>query len=193
MTIGLPQVNFDGATLAAAAMIIEDGAIRLRPPTLADAHEWLAGEEDELARMFEFPRRSTLDDCERAIRDWSESWRTDGPVRCWAICDAADAIVGGVELQRLGGDDVNLSYWVAAAWRGRGIATRAAAMALDYAATAMAAKRAVIKVLEGNAASLAVARHLAARQVGTTPSDAGGTFVVFHCALDRESAAARRR
>ena len=175
-------------------MIIEDDDIRLRPPTLADAGAWLAGEDDVLARMFEFPRRSTIDDVTRAIGEWSESWRNDGPVRCWAICDVAtDAIVGGVELQRLEGDDVNLSYWVAAPSRGRGIATRAAALGLEYAATAMAAKRAVIKVLEGNAASLAVARRLGAREVGTTPSDAGGTFVVFHRALDRESAAARRR
>lgn len=160
--------------------------IRLRPPTAADAREWLAGEDDELARWFEFPRRSTREDVERAIESWSDSWRLDGPVRCWAICDrASGAIVGGVELRRLDEHEVNLSYWVAAAWRGRGIATRAAELALGYAATAMRASRAVIKVLDGNVASLAVAEHLNARLVGTEQSDAGGTFLVFHRALAR--------
>src|SRR5687767_13237737 len=137
-------------------MILDDGTIRLRPPTLADAPEWLAGEDDELARGFEFPRRSTFDDAMRAITDWSESWRTGGPVRCWAICDVATAaIAGGVELRRLDEPhDVNLSYWVAPPWRRRGLATRAAELALGYAATAMGASRAILKILEGNAASL---------------------------------------
>jgi RimJ/RimL family protein N-acetyltransferase len=76
--------------------------------------------------------------------------------------------------------DVNLSYHVFAAWRRRGIATRAAELAVTYAADVMRASRAVIKVLDGNVASLGVARNLRARWVGTAPSDAGGTFLVFH-------------
>jgi RimJ/RimL family protein N-acetyltransferase len=165
-------------------MIFDDGTIRLRPLTLADAHEWLAGEDDDMARGFEFPRRSTHEDVVRAIGDWSESWRLAGPVRQWAICDSATAaIAGGVELRQLEGSDVNLSYVVFPPWRRRGIATRAAELALGYAATEMHATRAVIKVLDSNAASLAVARHLGAQLVGTTPSDAGGTLLVHHRAL----------
>jgi RimJ/RimL family protein N-acetyltransferase len=158
--------------------------VRLRPLTLADAPEWLAGEDDEIARWFEFPRRSTLQDVERAIRDWSESWRVSGPVRNWAVCDASGAIVGGVELHRLDARDVNLSYLVFAPWRGRGVATRAAELALDYAAKEMRMARVVIKVLEGNAGSLAVARRLNAQEVGTASSTQGGTFIVFHRALN---------
>ena len=107
--------------------------------------------------------------------------RRSSAVRCWAFCDVeTSAIVGGVELQRIGEAEVNLSYFVFAPWRGRGIATRAAELVLEYAVTEMAASRAVIKVLEGNVASLAVVRHLNAELVGTAPSDAGGTFLVFH-------------
>lgn len=165
-------------------MISDDGTLELRPLTLADAREWLAGEDDDVARWFEFPRRSTEPDVVRAIEQWSESWRLGGPVRYWAICDTATAaIAGGVEVRRLDQHDVNLSYVVFAPWRRRGIATRAAELALGYAATEMHAARAVIKVLEGNAASLAVARHLNAQLAGTMPSDAGGTFLVFHRAL----------
>jgi len=168
-------------------MVIDSDTLRLRPPTVADAREWLAGEDDEMARWFEFPRRSTLEDVERAIERWSESWRLDGEVRCWAICDAATgAIVGGVDLQRIDQHDVSLAYWVAVAWRRQGIATRAAELALGYAATVMHASRAVIKVLVGNTPSIAVAKHLNARLVGTMRSDAGGTFLIFHRALQRE-------
>lgn len=175
-------------------MVIESDTLRLRPPVIGDAREWLAGEDDELARWFEFPRRSTLDDVERAIEHWNESWRIAGPVRCWAICDrATGAITGGVELSQLDEPDVSLSYWVFASWRRRGIATRGAELGLEYAATSMQASRAMIKVLDGNIASLAVARHLDAQLVGTTPSDAGGTFLVFHRALSREALRSRRR
>jgi RimJ/RimL family protein N-acetyltransferase len=161
--------------------VIEKDGLVLRPPRLADANEWLAGEDDEIARWFEFPRRSTIDDTTRAIERWRESWRTDGPVRCWAVCDATTgAIMGGVELSRLDETAVNLSYWVFAPWRRRGVATRAVTLALDYAATAMRVSRVVMKVLEGNAASIALAKRLGAQLVGTTASDAGGTFLVFH-------------
>lgn len=169
-------------------MVIDSDTLRLRPPAIADAREWLAGEDDEVARWFEFPRRSTLDDVQRAIEGWNESWRIGGPVRCWAICDrVTGAITGGVELRQLDEHDINLSYWVFASWRRRGIATRGAELALEYAATSMQASRAVIKVLDGNIASLAVARQLNAQFVGTRPSDAGGTFLVFHRALSREA------
>jgi RimJ/RimL family protein N-acetyltransferase len=141
-----------------------------------------------VARWFEFPRRSTRDDVLRAIERWSDSWRLGGSVRNWAICDGA-TIVGGVELRQLEGGDVNLSYLVFAPWRRRGIATRAAELALGYAARVMRAPRAVIKVLDGNVASIAVARSLGAQLVSAVPSIAGGTFLVFHRDLTQDGQA----
>jgi hypothetical protein len=66
---------------------------------------------------------------------------------------------------------------------------RAAELALAQAVTVVHASRAVIKVLDGNAASLAIARHLDAQLVGTAPSDAGGTFLVLHRDLARDEPA----
>ena len=167
-----------------AEVVIERAGLVLRPPRLADAAEWLAGEDDEIVRWFEFPRPSTLTDVERAIERWDQSWKHDGPVRCWAVCDPpTGAIAGGVELTRLNETDVNLSYWVFKPWRGRGIATRAAVLALEYAMSDMHASLAVMKVLEGNTFSLALAHTVGGQRVGTMASDAGGTFVVFHRAL----------
>ena len=164
--------------------VLTDGVVRLRQLTAADAAEWLAGEDEELIRGFESPRPSTREDVDQAIERWTEWWRTGGPVRHWAICDIDGAtILGGVEIRRLEGTDVNLSYVVFPAARRRGIATRAARLALDHAAAEMGARAAVIKVLEGNLASLGVARRLSAAETGRTPSDAGGTFIVFRLEL----------
>jgi RimJ/RimL family protein N-acetyltransferase len=68
-------------------------------------------------------------------------------------------------------------------YRRRGFATRASQLALEYAAQGLGATSAVIKVLDGNAASLGVARSLGAEVVGHEPSDAGGRFVVFRLPL----------
>jgi len=62
-------------------VLLEGRNIRLRPVTLADADAWLAGEDEQMARMFELPRRSTRDDVVAAIGNWSAMWRTGGPVR----------------------------------------------------------------------------------------------------------------
>ena len=108
-----------------------------------------------------------------------ESWRSGGPVRHWAVCDTAtDRIAGGVEVRDLGDSEVNLSYVVFPSFRRAGVATQAARVALRYAAE-LGATTAVIKVLEGNDASIGVARRLGAVESGTERSDAGGTFIVF--------------
>jgi len=44
---------------------------------------------------------------------------------------------------------------------------------------------AVIKILDGNEASIGVARNLGAEMVGDERSEAGGRFVVFHPSLWR--------
>lgn len=169
-------------------MLIEGRHIRLCPVTLADADAWLAGEDEQMARMFEWwPNRSTRDNVVAAINGWSEMWRTGGPVRNWGICDRASGeLVGGVELRpRDGGaaGQLNVSYWVAPSWRRRGIAKEAVALAIDYAATRLRASSVVIKALRENAASLGVARAVGATFVGEEPSDAGGIFRVFHRVL----------
>lgn len=140
-----------------------------------------------MARMFEFPRRSTRDDVVAAITGWSEMWRTGGPVRNWGICDAASGdIVGGVELRpRDRGDtgELNVSYFVFPSWRRRGIAKEAVALAIDYAGQELRARSVVIKALRENVASISVARAVGATFVGEEPSDAGGVFRVFRRAL----------
>jgi RimJ/RimL family protein N-acetyltransferase len=51
-------------------------------------------------------------------------------------------------------------------------------LAIDYAKREMGAKRVVVKVLQENEVSQAVACRLGAEPYGTSPSDAGGTFLI---------------
>ncbi len=106
------------------------------------------------------------------------------PVRNWGITDATTGqLLGGVEIRDIGAAEVNLTYVVFPAHRRRGIATRASKLALDHAARELGARTAVIKILEGNAASRGVARRLDANEDGTEPSEAGGTYIVHRCRL----------
>jgi RimJ/RimL family protein N-acetyltransferase len=145
-----------------SGVVLNDEVVLLRPLSLADVDEWMAGEDNEQMA----------------------SWSVGGPVRQWAVCDATSGrILGGVEVRDLGGGEVNLSNVVFPAFRRRGIATRAATLVLGYAVKEMGSQTAIVKVLEENRASLRVARRLGAVEIGTQPSKAGGTFIVFRCDL----------
>ncbi|MEU4088425.1 GNAT family N-acetyltransferase [Streptomyces aureus] len=54
--------------------------------------------------------------------------------------------------------DVELAYGVGAAYRGRGLATRAVRLAVDFARRRVGGRRVVLCIEDGNAASEAVAR-----------------------------------
>jgi RimJ/RimL family protein N-acetyltransferase len=167
-----------------ARRVLRADGIVLRPLTLDDAAEHLAGQDGAEIAAFEFPRASVIDDVVAAITRWQESWAQSGPVRNFGIWDdASGALVGNVELRLVNEGVVNLSYVVFPEFRTHGIATRAVRLVLGYAAWEMAAKTAMIKVLDWNEASLAVASAVGGREVGREPSEAGGTFIVFEAEL----------
>ena len=56
-------------TPQASRTLCSDGCV-LRPLTGDDAVAWLAGEDDEQRRWFQFPRPSQLDDVHAAIERW---------------------------------------------------------------------------------------------------------------------------
>jgi RimJ/RimL family protein N-acetyltransferase len=172
------------------ATVLRADGIELRPLTPDDAAEHHAGEDSVAIAAFEFPRASVIEDVVVAITAWQESWAANGPVRNFGIWDASSGVLyGNVELRYNGERVVNLSYLVFPDYRRWGIATRAARLALGYAASEMGAETARIKVLDWNAASLGVARAVGGHDVGREPSEAGGTFVVFEAALPRAAVA----
>jgi RimJ/RimL family protein N-acetyltransferase len=165
-------------------VLLSDDVVLLRPLTPDDVDEWMAGEGADQIHWFEFPDPAPRASVERAIADWAESWRTDGPVRHWAICDQeTDRIIGGLELRDLGDGDVNLSYVVFPDWRRRGVATRACRLALAYAAATTDSRAAIVKVPHDNEASIALARRLGATVTGMEMTETGRLAVVLRLNL----------
>jgi RimJ/RimL family protein N-acetyltransferase len=161
-------------------VVLTDGVFVLKPLVAGEASEWLAGEDDEQIRWFEALRSSRLSDVQRFIAECQESWSTMGTYRHWGIRKTgSEILLGGVDVRDLGDDEVNLSYVVFAQFRRDGVARGAALLALRYAERSMGARRAVIKMLPDNLASVNLAKGLGAVYVGDEPSDAGAMFSVF--------------
>lgn len=157
----------------------------LRPLVMADAEEWLAGEDEEQMRWFEFPRPAEPKDVQRFINETTESWRALGNHRHRAIRRvSSNAILSGVDLRVIDGTTVNLSYVVFPPFRRQGIAKSASLMALKYGSEEMRARVAIIKMLPENEASVRFARSLGAQWIRQEPSDAGATFDVYELAID---------
>lgn len=174
-----------GETGGVDGPIVSGGGLVLRPLAPADAPEHLSGQDAAQVAAFEFPRWSTLTDVAGAIERWRASWAAGGPTRNFGVWDAATgALAGNVEVTTIGYRLVNLSYTVFPAWRRRGLATRAARLALGYAAGGLGATRATIAALVENTASLGVIRALGAEATGTRPSSTGRTLATFTLSLD---------
>jgi RimJ/RimL family protein N-acetyltransferase/predicted GNAT family acetyltransferase len=161
-------------------VVLRGDGIFLRPLRQADATTHHAGEDDVQLRGFEFPGPASLARVEAAIAEWRWSWAARGPVRNFGIWSAATGgLVGNVEVRVLDGHDVNLSYLVFPEWRRRGVATRAARLALEYGRTQLGARRARIEVLAENTASLGVVRRLGARSTGAVQRPTGSRYLTF--------------
>src|SRR4051794_15083710 len=137
-----------------------DGVVRLRPLRREDAAAYVGAfaDDPELARSRGLERdpdeASFLADL-----DVSE----DDDFMELAIADAqGDALLGSVILHSLDWRHGHgeLGYWLVAAERGRGLATRALGLAVRWMFEDLGLERAEIVTTPDNAASLAVARRL---------------------------------
>ena len=137
---------------------LSDGTVTLSPLSLSDVDAHLAGEDDQLVRWLNGGpgTRATV---EAHIRRCLEQWAAGGPVHTFGV-RTQGVLAGTIDVQfdqpYLGARQVNLAYGLYPPWRGRGIATRAVALACLYAA-ATGATQAVIRVDPENTASAAVA------------------------------------
>lgn len=136
--MGLP-VNRDAATLNAVDLPIEpvcsDGVVALRVWDPDDA-QWYAEsvQDPDIQRFTSDPPTLTADDVRRAII----ALRSAEPLGDGSLPDVGLLICDAITGDRLGniafaGRQAELSYWVAAPARGRGVATRALRLLGDYA------------------------------------------------------------
>ena len=139
---------------------LTDGVVLLNGPRLADVAAMVAGEDEEQARRFGWwPARSTEQHGRTAVERWRHQWRADGSTRAFAVREARNgAFVGGCEI-RLGEAGVaEMSYWVVAAFRRRGYATRAARLASEYAFDELGVGLLELHIAADNTGSRGVAR-----------------------------------
>lgn len=155
---------------------LTDGVIRLRPLTQAYADAHLAGEDDELAKWLN-GGRSTAATVRAAIGKFEEQWRTGGPRRAFGVFDAeSDQLIGSIEanLELLGNPaEVNVSYGIFAAWRGRGLAGRAVDLLSQYLRSATQARRIVLQITPENHRSIRVAEKAGFARLGMHASAEG--------------------
>jgi len=99
------------------------------------------------------------------VRRFQDEWRAGTRLSLAIRRRDTDHAVGAVEL-RPDADTVEVSYLVDAEWRGQGIAARALATLLDWAARELPARRALLRCHVDNLASRRVAATCGFEQTG---------------------------
>lgn len=134
----------------------DDGAVRVRLLTRADAL-WVAAAVDAGESCCLDPGRGplTVDDARAMIERW-ERLRGEGRGLALAAQDG-DRLVGLLVLQAAAPGDVEVAYWIAAAERGRGYATRAVALVSRWLAESPGVRRIWLETDPDNRGSQRVA------------------------------------
>jgi RimJ/RimL family protein N-acetyltransferase len=150
-----------------------DGVVRLRPLAPHDAPEHLAGEDAELWRWVTEGHPGTIETVNAFIERNLQSWNALGPLRNFGVWDeVGGALLGNCEAnfaqEGLAPGEVNLSYAIWPAFRGRGYATRAVSLLCTYLASETDRDVAIIRVDPANARSIAVAERCGFTPIAST-------------------------
>jgi len=166
---------------------MSDGVVRLDFFAPADAPVLREADGDAEHRVrFEFPEDfvPSLQHSERVIARWHEE-RIAGTRFPFAVRSVANReLLGGCELRPLGNGAANLSYWTYPRHRGRGVASRAAALACEVAAAEFGFRVVQIVADPDNAGSRKVAERNGFKEVG----EQGGRILYIRELLDRQDA-----
>lgn len=164
-----PNSTFMTRTLAARS----DGMVRLTRFSTTDAAVLCAGDHDPEHRLrFDFPADfvPSLAHAEAVLARWEQE-RLSGVRFPFAVRDAhSSTLLGGCELQPLEGDSqkrtANLSYWTYPEHRGKGVATRAVALACQLAFETYSYQQLELLTAPDNTASRRVALRSGFQEIG---------------------------
>jgi len=152
---------------------LTDGVVVLRPWRDADIDEAIAGHDEEIAHWFGFPVVTpTRQQQQRAVEDWRRAYAEDRK-RVNFVVEHEGDIVGSVEVQDHGGGVGRLSWTLYAGRRGRGHATRAVRLLVDYALETLGMTRVEAEVDPANERSLRVATRAGLHREGVKRVTAG--------------------
>ena len=147
--------------------VVEGDGVRLRPFTDADVPRIAEGIGDAATQYWLsfFPRGFDEADGRRYVETVQERLATNHTVT-WAFCATDDdRLLGAVGLHRIS-DEPELGYWAHPDARGRGLTTRAAALAVGHAFEVLRLPRLAAYASAGNTASLRVLERLGMRRSG---------------------------
>ncbi len=150
----------------------------LRPWQGTDASWYLAARDEEIFLWTTEKRGLTLAEAEAAIRQVNAG----GEALCFAIVDeSSGALAGNIALslelpQHSALGSAEIMYWLAAEWRGRGLATKAVRLLCGWAFAALGLGRIRLMTLRGNTRSQRVAERAGFRPLEGEP---GGEHLWF--------------
>lgn len=143
-----PEIAFELGEVALRRLRPDDAAALARLRSDAEIVRWSS------------PGGCTLDEAARAIAEADEDWRSGKRAELAIVQSTDDALVGSISLTFYGEARASVGFDVAAAARGRGIATRAVATLCTWALAAFPELvRLELWALPGNDASMRVAER----------------------------------
>ncbi|MUL84788.1 MULTISPECIES: GNAT family N-acetyltransferase [unclassified Mycolicibacterium] len=112
------------------------GAIALlRPWRLSDADAVVDAFRDPEIQRWHVRRADSGDEARQWINDWKAGWADEAQLN-WALVDhAGDSLMGRVSLKSVDMHDgsAGVAYWMAPAWRGRGLCSQAVTALCQWA------------------------------------------------------------
>ena len=165
-----------GGSVAPMVLPVPDLAgptTRLRPWRMADAPVLVAAWHDPVIRdRLRVPEPASETSAVIWISQRDRAW-ADGRSVDLAVTDLpSGAVIGEVGLSRL--DPVRraglVGWWIAEGWRGRGRATEAVCLVVDWALSEGPLEAVMAEIAADNRASIAVARRAGLRRVDTPRS-----------------------
>jgi len=145
---------------------LTDGVVVLRPWSDDDVAAAVVGHDEEIAHWFGFPApQPTREQHQRAIEDWRRDY-ADGRRRVSFVVEREGDVVGTVEVRDIGHGAGELSWVLYAGQRGRGSATRAVRLLVDYVLGELGMTRVQARVEPENVRSVRVATRSGLRREG---------------------------
>lgn len=178
--------------------VVEGDGVRLRPFTDADVPRVVEGIGDPATQhwLSFMPRNPGEEEGRRYLEVVLDRLATNHTVT-WAFASPDDdLLLGVVGLYRLDAEP-ELGYWAHPEARGRGVTTRAAALAVGHAFDVLGLERLAAYAAEGNAASLRVLESVGMRRAGVQrraarTGDGVAVDLVAYDLLAEERASTRR-
>jgi RimJ/RimL family protein N-acetyltransferase len=175
---------------------LADDRIRLRPPVPADVDALTSAVQDPaIPRFTRIPSPYTRDDAVAWVGAATSAWRRGEEAGFVIVGRDTDTLLGGIGVHRLRSVDDSpfIGYWVAAAARGQGVATRALRLVVAWAFGPLGLDRVTAWVYADNPVSPRVLERVGFRRDAGEPAalaHATGPRPAHHFTLERVDALA---